>query len=108
MYEDLADSPKQPLFLSLALAAPLPCLSRLPLLPLSPFLPSSFPLPTPSQKVKQKEKEMRLLILGLDNAGKTTILKVRMYERERCEGGKGWEGKEGGRKWKLRCACLPI
>jgi ADP-ribosylation factor-like protein 2 len=27
------------------------------------------------KKIKQKEKEMRLLILGLDSAGKTTILK---------------------------------
>ena len=25
------------------------------------------------KKVKQKEKELRILILGLDNAGKTTV-----------------------------------
>jgi ADP-ribosylation factor-like protein 2 len=27
------------------------------------------------KKVKQKEQELRILILGLDNAGKTTVMK---------------------------------
>ena len=27
------------------------------------------------RKIKRKEREMRILILGLDNAGKTTIVK---------------------------------
>ena len=27
------------------------------------------------KKIKEKEREMRILILGLDNSGKTTIVK---------------------------------
>jgi ADP-ribosylation factor-like protein 2 len=27
------------------------------------------------KKVKQRERELRILILGLDNAGKTTVMK---------------------------------
>ena len=32
------------------------------------------------KKIKQAEKEMRLLVLGLDNAGKTTVIKKLMGE----------------------------
>ena len=35
---------------------------------------------TQIRKIKAKEKEMRLLLLGLDNAGKTTVLKRIMKE----------------------------
>ena len=32
------------------------------------------------KKIKQAEKEMRILVLGLDNAGKTTVIKKLMGE----------------------------
>ena len=32
-------------------------------------------LPPVAQRQKQKEREVRLLMLGLDNAGKTTVVK---------------------------------
>ena len=54
-----------------------PCL----LLLLSPFAADEFPFAivvyifSPPQRQKQKEREVRLLMLGLDNAGKTTVVK---------------------------------
>lgn len=54
-----------------------------PLRPLAPLYRDSrgMGLLTILKKVKEKEKELRILILGLDNAGKTTILKKFCGER---------------------------
>ena len=46
------------------------------------------------KKTKQKEKELRVLILGLDNAGKTTIVSSKSFwERTLQKSLQRWDSK---------------